>query len=191
MVSVLVVVSDRCCLSIPANLGVGWLFLMHMTVVTVGLALQASVEVDSSCELRLRLTYVHCPPRFELRSIRNLVFPWNLDEAIVMLSFISSIPLESMSGLNNVAALSVFLHVCLPKSVSALFCSTGLMRYSSDAWSHAVAGLGESPSKRGGVFSTVCRSLSSSWFQVAEVDFSMSSNTICNISMCIFRLSET
>ena len=143
---------------------------MHMTIVSMGLLLQASDEVDSSCELRL--TYVHCPWSPELRSIRNLVFPWNLDEAIVMLSFSSSIPLESMSGLNNVASLSVFLHVCLPKSVSDLFCSTGLMRYSSDAWSHAVAGLGESPSMRGGVFSTVSRSLSSSWFQVAEVDFS-------------------
>ena len=156
---------------------------MHMTIVSVGLLLQASDEVDSSCELRL--TYVHCPWSPERRSIRNFLSTWNLVEAIVRLSFISSIPLGSMSGLNNVAALSIFLHVRFPKSVSALGCSTGKMRYSSDALSHDAAGLDEGPPVRVGVFSMVSRSSSSSWFQVAEVDFSMSSNTSCIISMCI------
>ena len=164
---------------------------MHMTMVSFGdLLLQLSVEVDSSCELRL--TYVHRPWSPEWWPIRNFMLAsWNSCEAIFRLSFISSIPLGSISGLNNVAALSIVLHVCFPKSVSAFGCSTGKMRYSSDALSHDAAGLDEGPPVRVGVFSMVPRSSSSSWFQVAQVDFSMSSNISWIISVCMFRLSET
>ena len=157
---------------------------MHMTMVSFGnLLLQFSDEVDSSCELML--TYVHRPWSPEWCSIRNFLSSWNLFEAIFRLSFISSIPLGSISGLNNVAALSIVLHVRFPKPASAYDCVTGRMRYSSDALSHDAAGLDGGPPVRMGVFSMVPRSSSSSWFQAAEVDFSMSSNISCIISVCM------